>query len=179
MTTFQQGQMVHAVHDLGLIDGDAALGILFVPAGCVGKVVADYGPGVAYDVEFVTSEGPTLRHISHLSSIAPFGAEAAAELPGGTYAIVELMGHQQMVGRVSEVRRFGVDGIQVEPIHAGQMLPPVWRTGAALYGVTPCTPERAWEIGQRTYGLPDAVRKGPNVDWCANHGNATDHQENG
>ena len=79
-------------------------------------------------------------------------------LPAGAYAIVELMGHQQMVGRVAEGRQFGVDGIVVEPIHAGQMLPPVFRSGAALYGVTPCTPERAWEIGQRTYGLPDGVR---------------------
>lgn len=64
-------------------------------------------------------------------------------LPEGQYAIVELMGHATLIGRVEEVDRFGIKMLQIEPIFAGQLLGPVLHAGGSIYRYTPCSPGRA------------------------------------
>jgi hypothetical protein len=50
---------------------------------------------------------------------------AAGGMPPGEYAIVEILGHRALVGRVSEIERFGTKMLQVEPLFASVMLAPV------------------------------------------------------
>ncbi len=81
--------------------------------------------------------------------------------PPGDYAIVEIMGHQTLVGRVAEVTRFGAAMLQIEPIFAGRLLAPVLQSGAAIYRFTPCDADiafaRAPKENQR-WALPDAIK---------------------
>lgn len=81
--------------------------------------------------------------------------------PSGDYAIVEIMGHQTMVGRIEEVTRFGISMLQIEPIFAGNILPAILQGGAAIYRLTPCSAETAFRTapkeGQR-WAVPEAVR---------------------
>ena len=58
--------------------------------------------------------------------------ETSEGLPPGTYASVELFGHQQLIGRIQEVKRFGVDLMQLEAVLAGKLMPPVLIGGAAI-----------------------------------------------
>lgn len=91
------------------------------------------------------------------------GAEAAASasedlcpppLPDGEYAIVEVLGHRTLIGRVDEVERFGVRMLSVEPVFRDALLPPLLIGGASLYAFTPCTvaiaaarqPLRIWDL---------------------------------
>ena len=67
----------------------------------------------------------------------------AAALPDGEYAIVEVLGHRTLVGRVTEVERFGAKLMSIEPIFAGELLTAVMIGGASIYQFTPCTAERA------------------------------------
>lgn len=81
------------------------------------------------------------------------------DLPDGDYAVVELMGHNVLIGRIAEVERFGAKMIQVEPLYAGEMLGPVLHGGASIYGVAPCTKAAAWRrMPTETYQLPAAIR---------------------
>ena len=41
---------------------------------------------------------------------------SAATMPDGEYAIVEALGHRTLVGRVTEIERFGTKMLQVEPL---------------------------------------------------------------
>lgn len=83
----------------------------------------------------------------------------AVELPEGEYAIVEMMGHRTMVGRISEVEKFGAKFMALEPVLNSALLPPVLIGGPSIYAVTPCDaaaalrkqPKREWE-------LPESLR---------------------
>lgn len=82
-------------------------------------------------------------------------------LPEGQYAIVELMGHTTLVGRVTEIERFGTKMLGIEPIFAGQLLPVVLQGGAAIYRLTMCSPEAAWKKQhkpEQMWALPDPIR---------------------
>lgn len=92
---------------------------------------------------------------------ATITAEPSTDFPPGDYAIVEFMGHQTLIGRVAEVTRFGAAMLQIEPIFAGALLPPVLQGGSAIYRFTSCTAAiafaRAPKATQR-YALPDVLR---------------------
>lgn len=82
-------------------------------------------------------------------------------LPEGQYAIVELMGHTTLVGRVTEIERFGTKMLGIEPLFGGQLLPVVLQGGAAIYRLTMCTPETAWKRQHKPehmWSLPDPIR---------------------
>lgn len=84
---------------------------------------------------------------------------AISELPAGEYGIVELFGHTTLVGRVTEVERFGTKMLAIEVLHANHLLPAVFHGGAAIYRLTPCAAEVAWEKQSTiNYQLPPAVR---------------------
>lgn len=82
-------------------------------------------------------------------------------LPEGQYAIVELMGHTTLVGRVTEIERFGTKMLGIEPIFAGQLLPVVLQGGAAIYRLTMVSPETAWKRQhkpEQIWRLPDPIK---------------------
>ncbi len=81
------------------------------------------------------------------------------DLPAGDYAIVEIMGHRTMVGRVSEVERFGTKLLMIEPLYRGRLLEPVLNGGGSIYQFTPCTAKTAWEKAPTgDWALPAALR---------------------
>lgn len=81
------------------------------------------------------------------------------QYPEGTYAIVELFGHQTIVGRINEVDRFGTKFMAIEPIYLGKLLAPVLQGGSSIYRCTPCSAEVAFNRGAReTYHLPESIR---------------------
>lgn len=83
----------------------------------------------------------------------------AAPLPEGEYAIVELLGHTTLIGRIDEVDRFGTKMLQIEPIFAGQLLGPVFQGGGSIYRLTPCSAEVAASKGATSeWQLPAPVR---------------------
>ena len=71
------------------------------------------------------------------------------------------MGHTTLVGRVTEIERFGTKMLGIETLFAGQLLPVILQGGAAIYRLTMCSPEVAWE-GQhkpeRMWQLPEPIR---------------------
>lgn len=80
-------------------------------------------------------------------------------LPAGEYAIVEVLGHRTLVGRVEEVERFGTKLMAIEPLFAGQLLPAVLVGGSSIYQFTPCSAEvAALRQPKRDYQLPASVR---------------------
>ena len=90
-----------------------------------------------------------------MSESAPI---TALDLPAGEYAIVEVLGHRTLVGRVSEVERFGTKLLQVEALFRDVMLAPVLLGGGSIYQFTPCTPETAFARRPRqTYNLPPSL----------------------
>ena len=83
----------------------------------------------------------------------------AETLPEGEYAIVEVIGHRTLVGRISEVARFGTTLLQVEPLYAEFMLPAVMIGGGSIYQLTPCPPDVAWRRRSKSqWDLPDTVK---------------------
>ena len=79
--------------------------------------------------------------------------------PAGNYAVVEILGHQTLVGRVEDVERFGTSMLKIEPIYRGQLLGPVFQGGASIDRFSPCTAEQAYERSpEYSYHLPSAVR---------------------
>ena len=56
---------------------------------------------------------------------------AAGTMPLGEYAIVEALGHRTLVGRVTEIERFGTKMLQVEPLFGDVMLGPVLLGGGS------------------------------------------------
>lgn len=83
---------------------------------------------------------------------------AAGFLPAGDYAIVEALGHRTLVGRVSEVERFGTKMLQVEPLFCDTMLGPILLGGGSIYQFTPCSADVAFaRRPQQTYQLPASV----------------------
>lgn len=82
-----------------------------------------------------------------------------ATLPEGEYAIVELLGHRTLVGRIEEVERWGSKLLRIEPIYRGKLLEPVYHHASALYGLTPCSREVAADRSPKhDYHLPPAIR---------------------
>jgi hypothetical protein len=67
------------------------------------------------------------------------------EHPPGDYAIVEVMGHRTIVGRISEVERFGTKLLAIEAIWQSELLPAALIGGASIYQLTPCTAATAFE----------------------------------
>lgn len=67
----------------------------------------------------------------------------SSPLPEGDYAIVELMGHRTLVGRISEVSRYGAALLQIEPIFQGRLLGPILHGGTGIYALTLCSAEVA------------------------------------
>lgn len=83
------------------------------------------------------------------------------QLPEGTYAIVELMGHTTLVGRVTEVERFGAKMMAMEVLFNGTLLPVVLQGGPSVYRFTQCSPETAWKAQhkpERSWSLPEPIR---------------------
>lgn len=85
-------------------------------------------------------------------------AEFAA-VADGEWAIVELFGHQKLVGRIAEVERFGTKMLALEPLFNGEILPPAYHGGAAIYRLTPCDAAVAWrEQPKQLYQLPPSIK---------------------
>ena len=85
----------------------------------------------------------------------PVGTDA---LPEGEWAIVELMGHQTLVGRMAEVERFGTKMLALEPLFNGHLLPVIFQGGAAIYRLTPCSAAVAWaRQPKNAYQLPPSI----------------------
>lgn len=83
---------------------------------------------------------------------------SADNLPEGEFAIVEVLGHRTLIGRVSEIERFGTKMLQVEPFFGESMLGPVLLGGSSIYQFTPCSAETAFERrATRNYELPASV----------------------
>lgn len=79
-------------------------------------------------------------------------------LPEGEYAIVEALGHRTLVGRISEIERFGTKLLQVEPFFGDVMLGPVLLGGGSIYQFTPVAAEKAWARRPTSkYNLPPSI----------------------
>lgn len=82
-----------------------------------------------------------------------------ASLPVGEYAIVEVLGHRTLVGRITEVERFGAKLMSIEPLFAGNLLPAVLIGGGSIYQFTPCSADVAWTKGaKQEWELPTSIR---------------------
>jgi hypothetical protein len=90
---------------------------------------------------------------------AEAGSAEPAELPAGEYAIVEVLGHRTIIGRVEEVERFGAKLMSIQPIFNGALLPAVMIGGSSIYQFTPCSAATALARQPReTWQLPQSVR---------------------
>lgn len=79
--------------------------------------------------------------------------------PPGEYAIVELFGHTTLVGRIAETERFGTKMLAIEPLFNGELLPPILHGGAAIYRLTPCSAQVAYDRQPtQVYQLPPSIR---------------------
>lgn len=94
-------------------------------------------------------------------------------LPEGEYAIVEVMGHRTIIGRVAEVERFGAKLLSIEPLFNGELLPAIMVGGSSLYQFTPCSaevaaarcPKHAWQLPASVAAtLPPAMLPAPGSD---------------
>lgn len=86
-------------------------------------------------------------------------APATDSAPPGDYAIVEILGHQTLIGRVEDVERFGGKMLRIEPIFCGTLLSAIYQGGASIYRFTPCSAAIAFaRAPRRLYRLPEAVR---------------------
>lgn len=82
-----------------------------------------------------------------------------SSLPIGEYAIVEVLGHRTLIGRVEEVERFGTKLLSIEPVFSGQLLPAVMIGGSSIYQFTPCSAEiAAARMPKEAWQLPPSVR---------------------
>ena len=80
-------------------------------------------------------------------------------LPDGEYAIVEILGHRTLIGRVEEVERFGAKLMSISPIFKGDLLPAVLIGGGSIYQFTPCSKETAEaRAPKEDYYLPTSIR---------------------
>jgi len=83
----------------------------------------------------------------------------SGELPAGEYAIVEVLGHRTIIGRVEEVERFGTKLMSIEPLFAGGLLPAVLIGGGSLYQFTPCSADvAAARQAKQAWELPVSIR---------------------
>lgn len=75
--------------------------------------------------------------------------------PSETYAVVELMGHRVIAGRVQECKRFGAEGVLIDVPQVDGNRP--WQTfvaGTSLYALTPCSAAEAERHMRRTFQRP-------------------------
>ena len=85
-------------------------------------------------------------------------AQVAMELPKGEYAIVEVLGHRTIVGRIAEVERFGTKFLAVEPLWQDAFLPEVLVGGSSIYQLTRCSAEIAFRQQPKAhYQLPPSI----------------------
>ena len=79
--------------------------------------------------------------------------------PPGEYAIVEILGHTTLVGRVTEVERFSTKLMAIEAVFKGELLPAIFQGGASIYRYTPCSAEIAFkQAPTELWGLPTPLR---------------------
>lgn len=82
----------------------------------------------------------------------------ACPLPDGEYAIIEMMGHRTLVGRVCEVERFGTKLCAIEPVFGTGLLGITLIGGGSFYQFTPCSKEVAWDRRPRSqFSLPPVI----------------------
>ena len=107
------------------------VGILGLLNGFCGTI--DHGDRKGWGGIIAHIDDAAISEFSHAPATPEAGPEKPAEpsLPPGDYAIVEIMGHRTIVGRVEEVERFGTKLIAIEPLLAGQLLPAVLKIGRA------------------------------------------------
>jgi hypothetical protein len=88
----------------------------------------------------------------------PTEADAPALPPPGDYAIVEILGHRTLIGRVTEVERFGTKLLSIEPLFGDRLLAAVLIGGGSIYQFTPCSPEiAAKRQPKNAWQLPPSV----------------------
>lgn len=95
-------------------------------------------------------------NVEFMPPVAPWDA-----LPDGEYAIAELMGHTVLVGRITEMERFGTKMAAIEVLFNGALLPPVFQSGSSFYRLTPVSREAAWKRQHKletAFNLPGPVR---------------------
>ena len=101
------------------------------------------------------------------------GGDTKPELPAGDYAIVEVLGHRTIIGRVEEVERFGAKLMSIKPLFRGELLDAVLIGGGSIYQFTPCSRETAasrapkedWQLPASVRAvLPPALLPAPKVD---------------
>lgn len=91
---------------------------------------------------------PTIDHAIDILKMEP-----------GEYAIVELFGHVTLVGRVTEVERFGSKLMAIEPLFNGSLLSACLHGGSAIYRFTPCSAAAAHaNQPHHDWQLPAAIR---------------------
>lgn len=84
---------------------------------------------------------------------------SASDLPAGDYAIVEVLGHRTIVGRVEEVERFGAKLMSIQPLFNGELLEAVLIGGGSIYQFTPCSAEvAAARQPKEDWQLPASIR---------------------
>lgn len=121
-------------------------------------------PDHANMVEWLMDEFTRLRESPLPDQIVPptpepIAREPWAALPDGDYAIVELFGHTTLIGRITEVERFGARMLAMQPLFNGALLETIFHGGAAIYRLSPCSRQVAWERQPReAYQLPPTVR---------------------
>jgi hypothetical protein len=71
------------------------------------------------------------------------------------WAIVELMGHVKMAGRISEEERFGAKMGRIDIPKADGSFVTQWFGGSTVYRITPTTEEAARKVA--TLGVPAPV----------------------
>lgn len=81
------------------------------------------------------------------------------------FAVIEMLGHRVVAGRVQECKRFGVEGTLIDvPAADGS---PAWQTfvaGSAIYAVTPCSQAQALAYIQHHYQRPPQYLQLPAPD---------------
>lgn len=70
------------------------------------------------------------------------------------WAIVELMGHRRLAGRVSEASQYGVAMLRLDVYDADGKVATQFYGGASIYCLTPTTEELARRVGQMSRPSP-------------------------
>ena len=77
----------------------------------------------------------------------------AVTLPTGEYAIVQLLGHIMLVGRIKEIVRLGTTMLSIEMVFRDELLPPTLFLPRCVDSLTVCTPEQAIEWQAPSLGM--------------------------
>ena len=104
------------------------------------------------------------------------------------WALVELMGHRQTAGQVTEVEMAGTKVFRVDtPGQNGEPVATQFYSGSAIYCLTPCSEQVARQfLDSRPYNLPPAIElalsqpetpriAGPDHDGDEDDGYGDDH----